>query len=577
MYYYFSTHTSNESIYNRLKTNRMYELMNVKDQEVFDELSKEFQAQKTRDISPVEFCNKFIQRNSLACTNLVSTHGESLKYVMNNYLGYVHSWGASAKAFGRNSNKRAENITEEHLIEEMTSLDGSILKLLDAANYDLAAVKPFLPAIMISLDANTRDRNIMRFRHTGRFSFDFDAFPDSESARHWMNELWRGTKNVKPYMAFLSPRGKGFKVFCRVDVSNSHFQVDFEEEDRSKVMKNHKTWYEAAVKEIIKDFPQLEDRLDTSTNDPQRLTYLPFIEHKSKNFKYDETRVSEYVDLRNVQLEFEKAELKKKMENYSNEIASIMKDQGVKSAEDAYYMVLKNQRRDFDVEVETDKFISVVDKLVEMINSDDRVYAWSVEKFDDYVTLNKLSWVLYGTFGDMGIEQLKRLVPSGSNKLDENSTDYRWAVRSRENYDDDQIENLHPGAFYNVVKELGELKDFIGEFHRVDSGQVTDFKQLNSYYETYEKNRKLYENDDDKANLAEFLDEVTGYLDKKDAQLPLIKELGNMTSQVVLGPKEYLNATEMEELFQVIYKDKRVFMLRSQCGKFVPSLPVMVE
>lgn len=563
-YYYFSTHTLNESIYNRLKSNRVYELMDDNERDLMNQLAEEFES-NDRNTSPVEFCKKFIDRNKGKCYTLVNKEGQGLKYFMTNYLGYIKNWGASAKAFGKGSNKKAENINEEYLIEEMTSIDGSILKLLDAANYDLAAVKPFLPAIMISLDANTRDREIMRFRHTGRFSFDFDGFPDSDSARYWMSEMWKGTTNVRPYMAFLSPRGKGFKIFCRVDTDNSHFQVDFGEEDRSKVMKSHKVWYEAARKEIISNYPPLSDRFDESTTDPQRLTYLPFIEHTSKNFRYDKSRLSEYTVLRNNQLKFEKEELKKKMVKYSDEIADVMKDQGINNAEDAYYMVLKNQRGEFDVEVETDKFISVVDKLVEMINSDDRVYSWSVEKFDDYMTLNKLSWVLYACFGDMGIDQLKRLVPSDSNKLDENSTDYRWAIRSRDNYDEEQIGNIHPGAFYNVVKELGEIKDFLGEHHRVDSGHVTDFKQLNSYYETYEKNKKLHENDDDRANLSEFLDEMTGYLDKNNVKLPLIKELGDLTSQVTLGPGDYLNAVEMEELFQVIYKDKRVFHLRSQC------------
>jgi len=538
--------------------------MSDHDRDVINRFVEEFN-KSDRSLSPVEYSRKYIKKNKLDFTTLIQSHGDGLKFYLTNYLGYVWNWGASAKAFGKGSNKKAEQITEVELIKEMTDINGSIIKLLDSANYDLAAVKPFLPAIMISLDANTRDRDIMRYRHTGRFCFDFDGFPDTESARYWMDKMWEGTENIKPYMAFLSPRGKGFKVFCRVDKSNPHFIVDFEKEDRDIVMKNHKVWYEAARKEVIKEFPPLAERFDESTTDPQRLTYLPFIEHIDKNFKLDNSRVTEYTSLRNTQVEFEKLELKKKMVKYSDEIATIMKDQGIKTAEDAYYMLLKNRRGEFDVEMETEKFISVIDKLVDMINKDDRVSMWAQDKFDDYMTLNKLSWCLYACFGDLGIEQLKRLVPLDSNKLDENSTDYRWAVRSRDNYDDEQFNNMHPGAFYSIVKEIGEIKDFISDNHRVDSADVTDFKQLNNYYEIYEKNRKLYETEDDKANLSEFLDEVTKYLDNKEVKLPLIKELDSMTSQVRLGPTDYLNKHTMASIYRDKYKDKRIFHLRSQC------------
>lgn len=564
-YYYFSTHNLNHSIYNRLRSNRKYELMNEKDRGILDRFIEEFK-ESDRQLSPVDFATRFIKKNKDECASLISSEGQELKFFLTNYLGYVFSWGASAKAFGKNSGKRAEEIVESELINEMTSLDGSILKLLDSANYDLAAVKPFLPAIMISLDANTRDREIMRYRHTGRFVFDFDGFPSTESARYWMEEMWEGTRHIKPYMAFLSPRGKGFKVFCRVDKSNPHFIVDFESENREVVMKKHKVWYEAARKEIISTYPPLAERFDESTTDPQRLTYLPFIEHKELNFRYNKKRVTEYTKLRDKQLEFEKAELKSKMVKYSNEIATIMKEQGIKTAEDAYYMIMKNRRGEFDVEVETEKFVSVVDKLVELISQDDRIANWAAEKFDDYMTLNKLSWVLFACFGDMGIEQLKRLIPAGSNKLDENSTDYRWAVRSRDNYDDEQINNIHPGAFYALVKEIGEVKDFIGENHRVDSGNVSDFKMLNEYYETYEKNKKLHETEDDKANLSEFLDEITKYLDNSEVKLPLIKDLDTITAQVMLKPDEYLNKHTMASIYQVKYADKRIFHLRSQCG-----------
>lgn len=563
-YYYFANHTLNRTIHDRLQANRKYELMSDEDKDMMNRFVDEYAVANREDSLP-NVATSFIRKYTSELYGLMMAEGESLKYFLIQYLGYVLGWGSSSKGFGKGSNKRAEEITESDLINEMTELDGSIVGLLDSANYDLAAVKPFLPAIMISLDANTRDKDLMRFKHTGRFSFDFDKFPSTQLAREGLNKLWSGTDNIKPYMVFLSPRGKGFKVFCQVDTSNPHFIVDFEKEEREILMKNHKRWYEAARKEIISAFPELDDKFDMNTVDPQRLTYIPFIENKEKDFKYQKGRLSEYTKLRDKQAAFEEAELKAKMVKYSDDIATVMKDQNIKTAEDAYYMVLKNKRGEFDLDVETDKFIGVVDKLVELIDKDDRVGSWASTKFDDYLTLNKLSWILYGCFGDMGIEQLKRLVPSDSNKLDENSMDYRWAIRSRDNYTEEQFDTLHPGGFYAVVKELGEISDFIAQNHRVDSGSATDFKSLNSYYETYENNRKLMESDDDKANLSEFLDNITKYLDNKKVTLPLIKELDSVTAQVSLGPKEYLNKDVMKEIYQVKYADKRIFHLRSQC------------
>lgn len=569
-YYYFATHTLSSSIHNRLKANRTYEQLSEEDKDLMNRFVDEF-ATSNKEDSILNIASKFISKYTPELYNLIMKNGENLKNLLVYYLGYVHAWGSSHKGYGKNSKNRAEEITERELIHEMTELDGSIVKLLDSANFDLAAVKPFLPAIMISIDANTRNKDIMRFKHTGRFSFDFDKLVTTSIARELMKKMWTGTPNVKPYMIFLSPRGKGFKVFCQVDTSNPHFIVDFEDETRDTLMKNHKRWYEAARKEIISTYPELEEPFDQNTVDPQRLTFIPFIENKEKDFLYQKGRLSEYTVLRNRQVAFEEAELKAKMVKYSAEIANVMRDQNIKTAEDAYYMVLKNQRGEFDLDLETEKFVGVVDKIVELSLRDDRISTWVRDKFDDYLTLNKLSWILYACFGDLGIEQLKRLVPAGSNKLDENSMDHRWAVRSRDNYSEEQFDNIHPGGFYNVVKELGEISDFIAENHRVDSGSATDFKNLNTYYETYENNRKMSESDDDKANLSEFLDNITKYLDNKKVTLPLIKDLDTLTAEVTLGPKEYLNAEVMRVLYQEKYKNKRIFALRSQCGKPLPS------
>ncbi|MFT4802879.1 MAG: hypothetical protein ACI93P_000625 [bacterium] len=64
----------------------------------------------------------------------------------------------------------------------MTNPKASIKKLLEASGGDLSAVKPFLPAIMISLWTNTRKKEEMTYKHTGKFCFDFDKFMDKEEA-----------------------------------------------------------------------------------------------------------------------------------------------------------------------------------------------------------------------------------------------------------------------------------------------------------------------------------------------------------------------------------------------------------
>lgn len=134
----------------------------------------------------------------------------------------------------------------------MTNPTSSIKRLLDTAGGDVKLVKLFLPAIMISLDTDTRDEKIMEFKHTGRFVFDFDKIEDEKTTIDWMNKVWKGTKNVKPYMAFVSPSGNGFKLFCQVDTSNDDFINDFASEEREEVMVKHKIWYEGAWKRVSK-------------------------------------------------------------------------------------------------------------------------------------------------------------------------------------------------------------------------------------------------------------------------------------------------------------------------------------
>ena len=66
---------------------------------------------------------------------------------------------------------------------------------------------------------------------------------------------------------------------------------------------------EGARKELELKFPELKDKIDVSTNDPQRLTYLPFISNKSSNFKYAPSVFSDYSEIVNNEREFEQKEL----------------------------------------------------------------------------------------------------------------------------------------------------------------------------------------------------------------------------------------------------------------------------
>ncbi len=564
-YYYFSTHTINPLIYSRLEAHKTYKTLNEETKDLLDMLVDQYPKGEATE-SAIECSSKFIMKHKSELYELEKLKGTSLIYFLSEYLGYHFKWGASTRSFGKNSDMRAGKISEQNLIKEMTDPTGDIKKLLDASGTDLSAVKPFLPAIMISLDTNTRDKSKMEFKHTGKFCFDFDKLEDSKEAIKWMNKVWIGTKNIKPYMGFVSPRGKGFKIFCQVDLSNLDFQSDFSLEERESVMKHHKVWYEGARKELVTAFPELEDKIDVSTNDPQRLTYLPFIADKVNSFKYDPSQISNYSEIVNIEKEQNRKELLKKISENKPEIDKIMKAQNITSKEEAYYLLIKSRSKNFNLEYETEKFIKVIDYLEDLSNKDNRVSNWVHEKFDDYYTLNKLCWVLYGVFGDLAIEQLKRLIPEGSNKLDEDHNDYRWAIRSKDSYTEEQLSSLSLGSFYELVRKLGEVKDFLSEQYRLSSGEVNDFKLLNNYYETYIRNKASYDEDDNSADLSEFLDKITNFFDKKQVKLPLIEELETITAEITLEKEEYLDKDVMHDLFQNKYAEKRIFCLRSQCG-----------
>lgn len=570
-YYYFSTHTITPSIYDRLKAGREYLKLDEDSRAMLDLLTNNY-GKRDRKENTIDYCYNFITKHEEEFYELIRTKGSNLKYFLKDYLGFYFQWGASTRSFGKNSDLTAEKISEQDLIKEMTDPTGTIMKLLNASGSNLSAVKPFLPALMISLKTNTRDKAKMEYKHTGRFCFDFDKLKDTNEAVTWLDKVFKGTQNIKPYMGFVSPRGKGFKIFCQIDPLTPDFQHDFGFEERESVMKHHKIWYEGARKELVATFPELKDKIDVATKDPQRLTYLPFITNEASNFKYDPDRISNYSEIVAIKKEQNRKELLKKISENNVEVEKIMKAHNITSEVDAYHLYVKNKSNNFDLEYEAEKFIKVIDFLVELSYKDSRIENWIYENFNDYNTLQKLSWVLYGVFGDLAIEQLKRLIPEGSNKLDEDHGDYRWVTRSKDSYTEKHLSSLTPGAFYKLVGEIGDVKDFLSEQYRLSSGEVSNFKLLNDYYETYIRNKALYEKDEDSADLSEFLDEITRYIEKKKVRLPLIEELESITSEIKLGPNEYLDKTVMHDLFQNKYADKKIFCLRSQCGKPVPSL-----
>lgn len=564
-YYYFAAHLTNNKVIKRLKAGADYENLDGAIQEKIKHLAQGYY-KRDKNLSIKEYCLDFIESNKEHLEELIDELGiDSLKTFLIYYIGYHNGWGASSRSYGEGSKQTAIKISEQDLIKEMTDPKASIKGLLDAARGNLSVVKPFLPALMISLNTQTRDKSVMKFEHTGRFSFDIDKLKDTNEALKWLNKIWKGTKNIKPYFAFLSPRGKGVKVFCQVDTASKDFEKNFSSKERELVMKHHKIWYEGARKELISKFPELDDKFDISTKDPQRLTYLPFIADKENHFKYDPNRFSDYDIIASTEIAFQDKELKQKIADISDVIKKVKQEQNFSSDIEAYKFHLKNKSQ-FDIDFEREKLIKTIDFIEDLINKDNRVYNWVSEKFSDYKTLNDLAWVLFGVFGDQGIEQIKRLIPSDSNKLEEGHPDYRWAKKLENNYSDDELADLTPAAFYKLVREQDKINDFLNENYSFHSSDVQQLKLLRKLYEIYIRNRNLFDKDDDKADLSDFLDRLTEYLDKKRTRLPLIEELENLESQIQLGPKEYLDKKKMEDLLQKTYKDKRVFNLRSQCG-----------
>lgn len=562
-YYYFSTHTTHPQIYTQLTAFAEKQKFDEETKDLLDKFVDEF-AKRDKQFSILEYCSKFIAKHKDELYELDKLKTFTAKQFIYNFLGYSNQWNASTKSFGRNSTLKAEEISEQELIHEMTDSKASIKKLLEASGGDLSAVKPFLPAIMISLQTNTRNPDEMIFKHTGKFCFDFDKFTDKKEAIYWMEKIWSSTKNLKPYLAFVSPRGKGFKIFCQVDTSNPDFQKDFSSGDKTVVAKHHKVYYEGAIKEIISKFPELKDRIDMGTNDPTRLTYIPFIANTTTDFRHDVSRVSFYTEIVESERKIEREKLLQKISESQAEVDEIKKEQNITSDEEAYRLLQKKKVYDFDLDLETEKFIKVIDFIEEQTIKDSRIESWVSEEFDTYDSLQKLNWFLFAVFGDLATEQIKRLIPADSNKLEENHLDYRWALRSINDYTEEQLKSYTPALFYAKVRKLPIVNDFISENFGVSSKNLSDFKILNDYYETYIRNKNL---DDDTEDPSEFLDDITKYLEKKKNRLPLIEQFDNLAPEVELGKNDYLNKDVMHDIFQNKYADKKIFFLRSQCGK----------
>jgi hypothetical protein len=147
LYYYFSTHTINLSIYSRLEAGYEYTQLNEEDQSILDKYCIDYPKRSSNE-SPFDYATRFISRHKEELESLSLYKGAQLKSFLTLYLGYTYRWGASTMSFGKGSDKRASLITEEDLIVEMTSKDGSIKKLLDSAHGDLSSVKHFVLILM---------------------------------------------------------------------------------------------------------------------------------------------------------------------------------------------------------------------------------------------------------------------------------------------------------------------------------------------------------------------------------------------------------------------------------------------
>lgn len=569
-YFYFATHTINNLVYNRLKASVTYKKLNSREQVILDEFVKTYPEYDYSD-SPENRAEEFINRYEEDFYDLIEKLGiYKLVDTMVDYLGFQKKWFSGTKGFGKGSRQRGRKISEEKLIEEMTDSNSTIKKLYESGGEDVINIKPFLPALMISLDTNTRNKDFMKHKHTGRFALDFDKFKTQKDAMVWLKKLQKGTKHIKCYLGFISPSGKGVKLFCKVDTSDSEFQKNFQSYSRDQVKAYHKEWYEGAILEFQKTFPGLKDYIDEGTNDAERLTYIPFIDDKAHKFFHNSKCFSKYGEVAEIARANKEKELQEKIKENKEAVRKTMIKHGVKSEKDAYHLFVKEKSKNFDVTFEFDKFKKVVTYIVELSKEEVAVKKWLAKNFDDYDTLYKLHWSLYGIFGEQATVELKKLIPLGSNKLVTNSGASRWSVVTENSYDDKLRQKLTPAAFYSTVFEIGKVRDYTLSNFGFNSTQISNFKLINKYYEDYKFSLELGDNEICQEKNV-YLKEIESYLNQKKNRLPLIKDLAEMSAEVALGAHYYLNKDEMEKLFQKKYSDKRFFILRSQCGTTVPS------
>lgn len=571
-YFYFATHTINNSVYDRLKASATYNKLNSREQKLLDEFEKNY-PEYDYSYSPEDRAEEFIDRYEEDFYQIRTRLGiEVLIKLMVNFLGFKRKWFASIKEFGRGSIKKAIKISEGKLIDEITNPAGTIKKLYDCAGSNLGDVKPFLPFIVISLDTNTRNPNSTKHEHTGRFSLDFDKFNSPQEAIVWLKKLWEGTINIKPFFGFISPSGKGVKLFCQVDTSKQDFLNDFQSQNKQQVRIHHKEWYKGAINEFISTYPKLKNYIDKGTNDPERPTFIPFVDDPKRKFMYDKSRFSAYDKVVNITRDLAKNKLQKGISKNKPALKKIMKDNGIKSMSDAYRVFVQSKSKNFDIKNEIDKFQKVVAYIVDLSKSDARIEQWLEEKFTSYQLLFNLHWRLYGIFGAMATEEIKRLIPANSNKLDPTSSeDYRWMMVQESFYTDEVREKLTPDLFYHLVAELDQVKNYIAENFGINFSQISEINLINDCYKDYKYNSDLEESDTNQTK-KHYLEKIGSHLNQKKIRLPFIKDWKEMTADVALGPSDYLDKDLMEDLFQKKYKDKRIFMLRSQCGSGKNSL-----
>ncbi|MFT4802877.1 MAG: hypothetical protein ACI93P_000627 [bacterium] len=138
------------------------------------------------------------------------------------------------------------------------------------------------------------------------------------------------------------------------------------------------------MKKIVSQFPELKDRIDTGTIDPTRLTYIPFINNKATDFKYNVSRISDYAEIVESERKLEREALLQKISENQVEVDKIMKEQSIKCPERAYNLLLKKKSYNFDLEFEKDKFIKVIDFIEEQTHKDSRIEDWVSQEFNNY-------------------------------------------------------------------------------------------------------------------------------------------------------------------------------------------------